>query len=368
MPYFCRNYRKSKSICLITLSLLMSQGVVRANTLIYGLDKAHQVNSSAKGPFYIQLASFSTEESANHYLQRVKLKFSYPVTIERHHSSYAIRLGPIGKARDVRQIVMVERQTSPHIKQKNSIRVSQIPTVIVPSDKPQLLTGSWVIGADMGITLPRPNKTMTTANLSEFEPQLDVDPYTTHHNNHPILAVQVGRRWEHAQHWLPAHTVALKYQHMFTKDIDGNVTQYSSPEYNNYSYHWGVAAEVFSLNGKVDIVKIGKVMPYVDAGLGVSINRSRSYRESAYSDVTPRTSPGFSSNAQGQFYYNLGAGLDAILTPHLIASIGYDFQSFGLMRSGQGQLDWHGEELHNGHFSSNTVLVGVTYAFGDSLL
>lgn len=350
--------------CIFALLLLMSQGCVHANTVIYGMDNAHHVNSSAKGPFYIQLGSFRSAEHANHYSHSLKLNSSYSVTIVPHGTFYAVVVGPIASASAVRSMTLMEGRVLSKVNTQRSPQVSRHTASVASTTKPQLLGGPWMIGADLGIAFPHSNDTMTVYNGSKYPVPLDVEQYSVGHRHRPaLLGVQIGRRWERAEQWVPAYAVYLRYQHLFTQDLQGSISQYSSPEFKNYSYRWGMTAEVFSFNGKVDVVKFGRVMPYVNAGLGISLNRGMSYQESAYTGVTPRISPAFSSHGQGQFYYNAGVGLDVQLIPQVIVSGGYDYQSFGRMASARGQSTWAGEKLSLGNFSSNTVLVGLTYVF-----
>lgn len=369
MTFAFKKTMKTQPSCFFALLLLMIQGCAHANKIIYGMDNAHQLSSSAKGPFYIQLGSFSSAEHATNYSRHLKLNSSYPVIIVRHGAFYAVEVGPIASASAVRAMTLAKGQLSSKVNTKQFTEVSHTSVKVASTTKPQLLKGQWTIGADFGITFPYSNHTMTVNNGSDYPEPLNVDQFSVAQQHHPaVFGVQIGRRWERAEQWVPAYAASLRYQHLFTQDLHGSISQYSLPEFKNYSYRWGMSAEVLSLNGKINIVRFGRVMPYVDAGLGVSLNRGMSYQESAYEDVTPRVSPGFTSHRQGQFYYNAGAGLDVQLTPQVIVYGGYNYQHFGRMSSGRGQSTWAGERLSLRNFASNTVLVGLTYVVGDSLL
>lgn len=221
----------------------------------------------------------------------------------------------------------------------------------------------WFSTVDWGLTSPHTGHAMTVDNGSGYCVPLNVDSFSMRHKIQSILGIQAGKRWQHDQRWLPAHSIGLKYQHLFTQDIHGDITQYSLPEFKNYSYRLGTRADVVSLNGKLNLMTIHRFMPYIDAGLGVSRAGVNHYHEDAFPGVTPRISPDFSSHNQTELYFNAGAGVDVALNPQFIFSVGYDYQSFGRMSSGYGQTTWSSDKLGIGRFEGNTVLLGITYLF-----
>jgi len=97
------------------------------------------------------------------------------------------------------------------------------------------------------------------------------------------------------------------------------------------------------------------------------MNHSRHYSETAFFGVTPRISPAFETRTSTQFSYSIGTGLDVILTPKLLFSVGYDYQQFGHMISGQGQTTWSSVHLDQGSSTSNMGSLGITYLIDDSL-
>ncbi|MBN9228078.1 MULTISPECIES: outer membrane protein [Legionella] len=229
-------------------------------------------------------------------------------------------------------------------------------------------THHWYVGMDVGFMHTIMKDEMTVPNGSEAPSPWDLDQYSLDRHQPIMLDVQAGHRWNRSEQWLPSYALALRYEHVFSKNIHGLVTQYSLPEFTNYSYSWSIEADVVSVYSKLDLVRIGRFMPYVDLGLGVSFNRSHAYNEAALPDVTSRTSPDYASKRNNQFTYNLGAGLDCFFTQNLLVSAGYSYQSFGNVSSGFGQgLDWRDAQLHLGKFKANMGLIGVSYLFDNSM-
>ncbi|WP_298624256.1 outer membrane beta-barrel protein [uncultured Legionella sp.] len=228
------------------------------------------------------------------------------------------------------------------------------------------LKGSWYLGVDVGAAYTNTPDYMTVDNGSEFPFPEHLDQYSLRLKNMTQLGLQAGYRWKRNERWMPACSLGLRYQHLFKKNTEGSIMQYSLPDFKNYSYRWGISADVLSLYSKVNLATFGRVMPYVDAGIGVSFNHGRHYSETAYPDITPRISPNFRTNTLHQLSYNVGLGLDILLTQQLLLYVGYDFQSFGRMQSDNGVSTWNTERLSLGTFKTNTGLIGLTYILDGS--
>lgn len=229
--------------------------------------------------------------------------------------------------------------------------------------------GTWYVSADIGAAWSDANGSMTVNNGSNFPPPANVDLYSIASGDaRALLGISAGYRWQRNEQTLPSYSLALRYQHLFTQPIKGTIDQYSLPQFNNYSYSWGIEADVISLYSKIDLMNYKNLMPYVDVGLGVSFNQSTTYQETAFVNVTPRISPAFVSHTRAQFAYNVGAGLDYQIRPQVIVSLGYEYQSFGRVSSGSGQTTWSGTYLNLGNSATNTLLFGATYLFDGQLL
>lgn len=210
---------------------------------------------------------------------------------------------------------------------------------------------------------------MTIDNGSGFPAPGNVDQYhASSTQKEGMLAAAAGYRWtQQAQAWLPAVELALRYQYLFPQSINGSVTQFSLSPNQDYAYHWTTDVNIISLFTKLDLISYKKTMLYVDVGVGSAFVHAHDYQETAYPGVTPRISPAFANRTSSQWSYNVGAGIDISLSPQLIGSVGYDYQSLGDMTSGPGQTTWSGSELHLGRFGLNTALISLTYLFDHPL-
>lgn len=334
--------------------------------VIYGLEQAKHFDQPQGGPFFVQAGAFLSKKLAQDLQRNLRSITDYPINIRPAGKFYAVVIGPLPSLSAVRSIGGVHASQNvnppPRVIRQELHEMPRKPAskwmVAVPNTN---RAGSWFADIDLGVMQGNASDSLTVANGSDYPPPLNVDNYSKGSTTPVMLGLQVGHRWQRDAKWVPAYALALRYQHLFVSDVKGSITQYSLPEYNNYSYRWGVESNVLSLYSKFDLAKYGRVMPYVDVGLGLSINRSISFEETAYPGITPRISPDFGAKASTQFAYNVGAGLDFVLSSKLLLSVGYDYQQFGSMTSGPGKSTWSGERLSLGNFTGNTALVGMTY-------
>jgi opacity protein-like surface antigen len=200
-------------------------------------------------------------------------------------------------------------------------------------------------------------------NGSGFDAPHDVDRYSTTASNPAIIALSAGRFWERDSTWLPGYYLGLRYQHLFSHDIDGSIMQYSLPAFTNYRDSWSISSNTLLAFTKLEITKAGPVRPYVNGGLGVSVNQFGAYTEYGEPSITIRTSPAFSSRSKAAFAYDIGCGLNFNMNANIVFSIGYDYQNIGTNSSGPGRTTWSGERLKQGGINGNSVILGATFLF-----
>ncbi|MCW8400241.1 SPOR domain-containing protein [Legionella sp. PATHC038] len=360
--------------------------------VIYGLENCSHFNTRQSGPFFVQVSSFHSKHLAQQLKNKLTKHTHHSVQIHASKGYYAVRIGPLSSIAEVHSMChslssgstihhALKKQYATHlpktthrilkpskVEPMHTTNASPTSAVSIPSGVSPTMH-HWYVGMDVGFMQTiMGHDEMTVANGSNFPPPEDRDQYSLDRHQPVMLDVQAGHRWNRSEQWIPSYALALRYEHVFTKNIHGMVTQYSDPEFTNYSYSWGIEADVISVYSKLDLVRIGRFMPYVDLGLGVSFNRSHNYNESALPDVTPRYSPDYASKRTNHFTYNLGAGLDYLLTQNLLLSAGYSYQSFGNVSSGFGQgPDWNNAQLDLGTFKTNIGLIGVSYLFDNSI-
>ncbi len=228
--------------------------------------------------------------------------------------------------------------------------------------KAQVIDHHWYVAMDAGGVQANMPGAMTVPNGSDYPPPANVDHYSVDSLQTVMLDIQAGQRWYRDAIWIPSYAFALRYEHLFKKNITGMVNQYSDPAFTTYSYTWGVSADVISLYSKFDLARYNRFMVYVDAGLGLSFLQAHAYNETALPTVWARDNPNYASKTNYQFSYNVGAGLDYTLDRNFLLSVGYSYQSFGNLSSGFGQgPDWNDTRLHLGRLNANMVFAGLSY-------
>ena len=361
----------------VTSTLISSLPIAVHAQIIYGLDNAHHFKSRQHGPYFVQVASFHSASFANQLKQRLSSITTYPVHVSVSGKYHIVRIGPMISIDDVHSLRRVEK-TSDNV--HRPLKQINTPPVDSAQLKPKLSLVEhesksdhprphWFVGVNAGVMKTRTSKNnITVPNGSDYPSPMDIDQYSTNSHQPAMIDLRAGKLWSLNQTWLPAYSLALRYQHVFNKSIQGTVTEYTLPEFVNYNYRWGVGADTLSLYSKINLVNYARFMPYVDLGLGVSSTQSKAYHETALTNVTPRYSPNYAAKRKNQLTYNLGAGLDFNLTESLLISAGYEYQSFGKLSSGYGQgPNWQSEKIDFGKFNANMGLVGLTYLFDGTM-
>ncbi len=383
MVYRFEQQKSVKPVCTLALLLLLGHQNVMAKTMVYGIDNAHHFASHAHGPFYVQVAAFSSASNAKNYIHNLTAHCKYSITLKQHGAFHAVIVGPIASANEVRALSAVSNMSPLKLKQKSWVQASKPiltskKTLVVKkepfqqsvmkdktSTKSFLMTHGFV-QADLGYTTGS-----STGNFEVFNGAVDpypanVDVYSINHHKHgSMVSLLAGLRWQQERDYLPAYSLALRYQNLFNQRIAGTIMQYSDPDFLNYNYQWKFNSNVFSVYSKVNLAKSHNVLPYVSAGVGSAANKSGRYHETALSGIVARSdSPDFASQSKRQFTYTLGAGLDYQLNKKMLMSVGYEFQDLGAVHSGYGQSPWSADRFVLNRYKTNSVLLSLSYLPG----
>lgn len=224
--------------------------------------------------------------------------------------------------------------------------------------------GNWFVTLGAGIQYPQIDSSTTVNNGSDFPAPNNLDIYTTQASHSGTFFVSAGRRFERESTWIPTYSFGLSYQNLFASDVGRTVTQYSLPEFTNYTYKTYLSSNILLAFAKANLFKYRMISPFINAGIGCAFNRTSDYSEAALPGVTaPRTSPAFASKTSGHVAYNLGAGIDIELNKQFIASLSYEYLDLGNVTSGRGANDWSSQALNFGTYRSNQALLSLTYLF-----
>jgi len=371
----------SKIILLTTLSHGSYAGTV------YGLDNMNRLKPSHfKNTTYVQMGSFINPNGASQFQKHLKTKTNYPVLIKHTAGKYQVRVGPFHDYASLKQfadhlsLVTPKKQASSHVQRtiakawhRDAVEVraarkkAPMTTEAIKTTHryiPTVSSSSWFVNGQIGGQKPQSGSAIAINNGIGLPPPSDRDIYTNNGTKmNPLLGVQAGRRWEFSNKWLTAASLGAQYQYFFASSVNGQVIQFSLPEFTNYSYQWQMGSNLILANGKLNFINYKRFSPYFSAGVGAVVNSNQEYTESAYPDVTARNSPDFQGNSNGQFAYTLGTGIDYRFSPELLLNAGYQYSNLGSLGTGYGINSWSSQSLNLGRYQSNAFLLGLTYLF-----
>lgn len=223
---------------------------------------------------------------------------------------------------------------------------------------------AWFVGMNLSGFKPDMANLMLINNGAPYSAPYSFDQYTVNSNKGLALSGLIGYQWKSSdQGWFPAHAFALRYQHSFPQTIKGSILQYSLPAFNNYTYTWQATSDYLSTYARAELYRGARFIPFLDGGIGWAMNRANRFSDAARPEVSPRLSPGFASNTEHNFAYNVGAGLAFLLMPQCTLSLQYEFQNLGSLKSGRGSDLWDGEALNAGDYKLNMITLGFNYYF-----
>lgn len=321
-----------------------------ANT-VYGVENLTKLRQFTQEPTYVQMGSFTKARAAENYQERLRAITTAPVVIRFSSNKYQVMVGPFNNDTALRAFAKNYYKQHPG----QSIQTSQ--------DMP-----SWFINAQAGGQQMNFRSSTTVNNGLGLPSPYSQDIYTV---NSPemtgLLGFQAGHRWSLSSEWLSAFSLGAKYQYFLASHVNGEVIQYSLPQFTNYTYQWQAASNLILANAKLNFVNYRGFSPYVNAGVGAVFNINEVYSEMPLAGVTPRLSPDYGANAGAQCAYILGVGLDYQLTRQFILSAEYQYSHLGNLSSGSGSDAWSSQSLNFGLNQSNAFLFGLTYLFDISL-
>ncbi len=371
---------KNKTIFIGIIGILISNITYAEYTIIYGLKAADiYKNKHPNSTYIIQVASFSKERNALSYQKKLQVTNKHPITIKpkfiHNKKMYAVMIGPIKPSNKLTIFPKTKLNTNIQVKKINSTKnvTSQKSHVIIYNPikfiekqdiKNLWINSNWYLTIGGGEQFPNSSSTLTVNNGSGFPSPYDVDIYSgSSRNNSGIFALSGGRVWQRNSFYIPSYSLGVMWQHLFRNNLNGQITQYSDPEFLNYDYQLNTTSNVVLAYSKINIFSYKKFLPYFNIGLGGTFNRTNGYNEEALEFVTARVSPQFQDNSSNQFAYLLGAGFDVLATPNLSISAGYNYLNIGNLATGYGVETWSAAKLNYGANSTNEVLITLNYKF-----
>lgn len=142
--------------------------------------------------------------------------------------------------------------------------------------------------------------------------------------------------------------------------ITGDVWDEAQPEFNNHVYRYRVQHTHVAIKEKLLLNKNWYVKPWVNASIGVALNRSGRFKNTPIISEAVAT-PNFSLNSQVTFTYTLGFGVQRMITNHWQAGLGYEFADWGKHYLGRSDEQTLGRGPGANHLYTNSLLFNLTY-------
>ena len=326
-----------------------------AKTNIWGLDNIHKISAESTAPYTVYISAFISHKNALGMKSKLEAR-GYNAKIKRENKHYIVYIGPFASLNALQSQSNVThsvlRSNQHNLKNKNE-GSNQCKDC-------QLDQSHWFVQAQGGVGFPQSTDQILVDNGSNFTPPANVDFYSVDPSDQGSVALTIGKQFA-TQSFIHHYTVSGRVHYLIPANVGNTIMQYSRLENLNYNYNWKLSTLALTADTKVNVFNFSRWLPYVNGGLGISLNKARGYSETALSDVTARVSPAYANHASSQFTYHVGAGLDYLYNQNWRLSAGYEFESFGAFSSGSGQTTWSGKSLSIGRYQTNSILLGITY-------
>jgi opacity protein-like surface antigen len=219
---------------------------------------------------------------------------------------------------------------------------------------------TWFLGAGGGLSWEHFQDTTTVSNGMPVPSPFNQDLFSIETLKNANAQFDIGYRWANKKAYFPYTNIYFQYRSYINNDISGSIEQFSLPQFTNYDYQMKYSADLLTINGKCDLFKYKKWMPYLSAGAGVIFNSVYDYTETPTAHVTPRISPGYTTNNSSHLALTLGAGIDYILADNFWVTLGYEHVFQGSIESGPGLTTWSATSLDFGNVKMDTVFINFT--------
>lgn len=147
--------------------------------------------------------------------------------------------------------------------------------------------------------------------------------------------------------------------------IDGEIWQFSDPEFNNITYSYKLNQLRLGLRGKLSATKslfFSQFQPFLTGSIALAWNHSFSYHNFPLIVEAVAPSP-FKDNTLTRFSYSLGLGIEKTLGEHFRAGVSYEFFDWGASCLGMADGQTTHARLGMNHLYVNSLLFSLSYHF-----
>ncbi len=227
---------------------------------------------------------------------------------------------------------------------------------------------AWFVGVGAGMSWLNLNNNATYVTNGAPAPY-NLDYYSVKApSSQKQVQLDFGYRWHAMRAFAPYYSLYAEYRHYMNTNIKGSIMQYSLPDFLNYDYKMRYSADLFMLNGKIDLFEFHRLLPYISAGVGVIANHLDSYEETPLANVTPRINPGYAQRHNFDPAVSLGLGLDYKITKNIWATLGLEHLRQSSLQTSNGADSWSATHLTFGNsVKMNSVFFTITANIPDTL-
>lgn len=142
--------------------------------------------------------------------------------------------------------------------------------------------------------------------------------------------------------------------------LQGDIWEDADPNFDNFNYSYKVRHQHIAIKGRL----IGDggyfLEPYISGSAGVGSNHAYDFT------ITPKIeeevpAPPFGSNSTTSFVYTLGIGIQASLSAHVQAAIGYEFADWGKMSLSPAPGQTTNKSLSLNHLYEHEIQFSLFY-------
>lgn len=170
----------------------------------------------------------------------------------------------------------------------------------------------------------------------------------------------LGTEWNFGPHW--ALQAGFDYNQASNFSSKGALIQGADLQSaDTYSYRYSLKTRQLLLDGKLLYTIKERFHPYLLAGIGAAFNRADDYDTNVPFNLT--FTRVYKAHTTTSFSYAAGLGIDADITDHLRAGIGYRYADLGKVKLGDAVIDTTpvAGSLSQSHLHANEVLVQLTW-------
>lgn len=195
----------------------------------------------------------------------------------------------------------------------------------------------FFIFSNLAQAATRPMMTLTggveRGNIANYTNITFIPPFYNTYDGTPnyttdlLSGLFLGAESDLSSRWKLQYGVSFYQNSNF--EAHGIVNQFGDPTFANLDYFYQILNRRYLAETKL-LYNFKKIFhPYINLGVGQSVNESYNYYEQPVSTADVPMSQPFANKIMHNFSYQVGIGVDADITPHLRLGAGYRYVKVG---------------------------------------